>query len=322
MSRSSAPTIVLFGGKGGVGKTTCASATALRLSRRDVRTLIVSTDPAHSTSDVFDRDIGDRPTELTETLFAVEVAPEEWFSRRYSEKLSSLLDRANRLGIDVDSGDVADVTANGLVPGADELAVIDVFGTFATDTRWDAVVFDTAPTGHTLRLLQLPDVAATTLSKLATVRSSVDRVTSAASRVFGSDAGRPEDSLSDDIETAQTRLETVSKLLRDEHRTAFNIVTTAERMALNETKRLHHQLHEADIEVGDIIANRVRTDIDERCDHCTAQRRRQMRLLAEFESELNVETHRIPSLPELEALARVDTVAERVPVPSAYERTN
>ena len=321
MSDTSEPGLVLFGGKGGVGKTTCASATAVRLSRRGAETLVVSTDPAHSTGDAFDCEVGDRPTEVADGLYAIEVSPEEWFTRRYSGKLSTLLERANRFGLDVDGGDVAEVTEEGLVPGADELAVVDVCATFATERRWDAVVFDTAPTGHTLRLLQLPDVVATTLSKLATIQSGVDTVTAAASRLFGNDSGQP-GSVTEDIEAARSRLETVSELLTNADRTQFNVVTNAERMALEETARLHDDLQEADIRVGDVIANRVRLEVNERCEHCTAQRRRQMELLSEFESDLGVDTHRIPSLPGLDTADRVDDIAERVPVPDGTVRTD
>lgn len=315
MSDGSDPDVILFGGKGGVGKTTCAAAAALRLARRGVPTLVVSTDPAHSTSDVFNRDIGARPTEIDDPLYAAEVAPEEWFGRRYSDRLAALLDKANRLGFDVDGGDVADVTSEGLVPGADELAVVDMFATFASDRRWGAVVFDTAPTGHTLRLLELPDAAGAALSKLVTLTSGVDRVTSAASRLLGGDGGRADVDLGDDIDTARARLESVSSLLADPGRTEFNVVTSAERMALDETRRLYDELRGSEIAVGHVIANRVRLDVDERCDHCTSQRRRQMTLLSEFESDLGVTTHRIPSLPGLDAAARVDAIAEDIPVP-------
>lgn len=314
MTNNLPPNIILFGGKGGVGKTTCASAAGIQLSQRGLRTLIVSTDPAHSTSDIFNHNIKTRPTEIDTDLYAAEIVPEEWFKQQYSEKLATLLDRAKQLGFDIESDDITDVTAEGLIPGADELAVIDVFAAFASDHQWDVVVFDTAPTGHTLRLLQLPDVAGAALSKIVKLKSGVNRVTAAASRVFGGGSQRNDVDLKSNVSTARTRLETVSNLLEDPDRTEFNIVTNAEQMALNETKRLYKKLHETEIRVGQVIANQVRLDVNECCDYCTSQQQRQMMLLDEFESELDIKTCRVPSLPQQDDRARVELIAERIPI--------
>ena len=125
MSRNASSQVVLFGGKGGVGKTTCASATALKLAQQGNKTLLVSTDPAHSTSDIFDTSLGDEPTAINNNLYGVEIVPKERFNRRYSEKLQGILERANDFGLDIGEGDLTDVTADGLIPGTDELAVID-----------------------------------------------------------------------------------------------------------------------------------------------------------------------------------------------------
>lgn len=322
MSRNASSQVVLFGGKGGVGKTTCASATALKLAQQGSKTLLVSTDPAHSTSDIFDTSLGDEPTAINNNLHGVEIVPKERFNRRYSEKLQGILERANDFGLDIGEGDLTDVTADGLIPGTDELAVIDVFAEYVGNSTWDTVVFDTAPTGHTLRVLQLPDVAGTALSKAAKLKSGIDSVTSAASRVFGGGGGSSESGLniSDDIATAQSQIETVAEIIEDAERTRFNIVTHAEDMAIAETKRLYQELHDAQVPVGYIIANKVRIDINEDCHHCVAQQQQQLALLEEFERDIGVSTHRIPATPEMSDIERVQAIAEDIPLATKPSR--
>lgn len=322
MSRNASSQVVLFGGKGGVGKTTCASATALKLAQQGSKTLLVSTDPAHSTSDIFDTSLGDEPTAINNNLYGVEIVPKERFNRRYSEKLQGILERANDFGLDIGEGDLTDVTADGLIPGTDELAVIDVFAEYVGNSTWDTVVFDTAPTGHTLRVLQLPDVAGTALSKAAKLKSGIDSVTSAASRVFGGGGGSSESGLniSDDIATAQSQIETVAEIIEDAERTQFNIVTHAEDMAIAETKRLYQELHDAQVPVGYIIANKVRIDINEDCNHCVAQQQQQLALLEEFERDIGASTHRIPATPEMSDIERVRAIAEDIPLATKPSR--
>jgi arsenite-activated ATPase (arsA) len=322
VSRNASSQVVLFGGKGGVGKTTCASATALKLAQQGSKTLLVSTDPAHSTSDIFDTSLGDEPTAINNNLHGVEIVPKERFNRRYSEKLQGILERANDFGLDIGEGDLTDVTADGLIPGTDELAVIDVFAEYVGNSTWDTVVFDTAPTGHTLRVLQLPDVAGTALSKAAKLKSGIDSVTSAASRVFGGGGESSESGLniSDDIATAQSQIETVAEIIEDAERTRFNIVTHAEDMAIAETKRLYQELHDAQVPVGYIIANKVRIDINEDCHHCVAQQQQQLALLEEFERDIGVSTHRIPATPEMSDIERVQAIAEDIPLAAKPSR--
>lgn len=309
------PRVVLFGGKGGVGKTTCASATAVALADRGLRTLLVSTDPAHSTGDIFAPDIGDQPTAVADGLFVVEIAPVERFKRRYSGKLRSLLERANSLGVDVDGEDVAEVTANGLVPGVDELAVIDVFAEYVDETAWDVVVFDTAPTGHTLRVLQLPDVAGSALRKIAMIESGLGRVSAAASRLFGGGSSEDDLDVGSDLTKVQSQVETVAAIVKDDRRTRFNVVTHPEKMALSETERLHEELRDVGVPVGNTIVNKVRLDVDEDCAYCVAQQQTQLELLEAFESRTGIETHRLPATPSMEDRERVSAIAEEIALP-------
>ncbi len=307
----------MFGGKGGVGKTTCSSATAVALANDGLETLLVSTDPAHSLSDAFDAEIGNGPTFLSDGLYGVEIEPNKRFKERYSGKLQDVLDRANSFGIDIGEDDVGDVSSQGVIPGADELAVIDLFAEYADDDRWDAVVFDTAPTGHTLRMLQLPDVAGEALSKAVKLKQGVDSVKSAATRLLGGGGGSDDGlNLSRDVRKAQSQMESVAEVIEDEERTSFNIVTNAEEMALAETRRLYHQLDEEGVPAGHVIANKVRIEVDEDCSYCVAQQEEQLELLEETEAEIDADIYRIPSTPGLDDQERIESIAEDIPTPN------
>ena len=138
-----------FSGKGGVGKTTLAAATAVRTAEAGKRTLIVSTDPASNLADVFERPIGNRVTEIAPNLFALEIDPDS-ATREYGERALAPL----RAVLPPDAMKVLEEQFRSACTV--EIASFDRFTDFLGDTEFDHVVFDTAPTGHTLRLLELP----------------------------------------------------------------------------------------------------------------------------------------------------------------------
>ena len=233
---------VLYGGKGGVGKTTCAAATALKRAREDGPTLVVSTDPAHSLSDVFDAPVGPEPTRVREEaeLWAVEVDPSERIGQ-YRGQVSAALEELEDLGISLDEGDVDDVIEAGVAPGTDEAAAMDLFLDYMDDPRFEYIVFDTAPTGHTLRLLKLPDVMSSAMGKLISVRSQVSSLADSVRNFMGTDDEDGDDADVDvdiDLEELQARMERVADALRDPERTEFRAVLIPETMAVLETERL------------------------------------------------------------------------------------
>ena len=147
--------VLFFGGKGGVGKTTCASATALAASRAGKRVLLVSTDPAHSTSDIFERAIGADPVEIAPSLHAMEIdATTE--SQRYVAGVKAHIQELFGHAILKEANRQIDLAAT--MPGAEEVALFDRMGALirGEDDRFDLIVFDTAPTGHTLPLIRMP----------------------------------------------------------------------------------------------------------------------------------------------------------------------
>ena len=142
-------TFVFIGGKGGVGKTTVSAATALWFARQGKKTLVISTDPAHSLSDSYERNIGYNPTPIAENLEALEIDP-EIAMQEYQAKMKEqqALNPGNDMGMMQEQMDMASMS-----PGIDEAAAFDKFLQYMTTDEYDIVLFDTAPTGHTLRLL-------------------------------------------------------------------------------------------------------------------------------------------------------------------------
>ncbi len=303
---------VLYGGKGGVGKTTCAAATALALAESGHETLLVSTDPAHSLSDSLDVDLGNDPREVREGLSAAEVDPETRIPV-YERMFAALAEEFDEAGIPLDAEDVEDLFAAGIAPGSDEIAALDVVMEYAEADRWDYVVLDTAPTGHTLRLLRLPEVIATVMQKTMDVRGQVRRMADSARRMFFgptySAFGRREDDPDDEFEALRARMERAGDLLRDPERTEFRVVLVPEAMAISESERLVDRLREFEVPVGRIVVNRVLDDIDESCDRCRTRRdlhRERVAEVREAFSDLPVTT-----LPQLEGEAQgLDALAD------------
>src|SRR5919199_2535288 len=156
-----APRTILYTGKGGVGKTSVAAATAQRCAARGARTLVLSTDPAHSLADVLEAPVGGEPTQVAERLFAQQVQAQEELERNWSAVQGWLGGLLAERGVDRIAADELTVP-----PGGDELFSLLQIKRHWESGEWDAVVVDCAPTGETLRLLSFPDVARWWLEKV------------------------------------------------------------------------------------------------------------------------------------------------------------
>jgi arsenite-transporting ATPase len=249
--------IVFFGGKGGVGKTTLAAARALESAREGDRTLLVSTDPAHSTSDAFGVALGPERREVERDLWAMELDPAreaEWYIAEVGDRVREavpprLADEVERqLGIARAS------------PGAEEAALFDRFTRIIAREEYDRIVFDTAPSGHTLRLLSLPDLMADWMGSLIAQREKVNRLGRLWRSAAGDAAGRADaapDILLEALQERRARFVSAGTLLRDPDRTAFVFVTVPERLPILETNRIVKTLHGHGIPVGGVIVNQV-----------------------------------------------------------------
>lgn len=250
----SSPEYVLYGGKGGVGKTTMAAATGIATAASGTETLVVSTDPAHSLSDIFDTPISDSPTRIQESipLFAVEINPNQSLEEYELFETEELL--SDMGGVDGLLGD--DIGLDGLMPGADELTAMFQLLEFMEDDRFDKIIIDTAPTGHTLRLLELPEMMDSMMGQLLTIKERISGLFDGISGMFGeSESEDPEPSMG--ITELRDQIAELRRILRDPSKTDFRIVMIPEELSVFETQRLIRQLQEYNIPVETIIVNRV-----------------------------------------------------------------
>jgi arsenite-transporting ATPase len=251
--------VLFFGGKGGVGKTTLAAAHAVLSAEGGARTLLVSTDPAHSTGDILEHRLGPEPVTVAPGLDAMEIDPGEE-TERYIQDVKDrvrevttprLLDEVER------QIDVARVS-----PGAEEAALFDRFAELMdrAGRDYDRVIFDTAPTGHTLRLLSLPELMTVWIEGLVSRRKKVNALGRMWRNVAGSAAGsegRAEDPVVAVLERRLARFRRAREIVTDSTRTAFAFVLIPERLPIEETRKAVTVLDRHGIPVGGVLVNRV-----------------------------------------------------------------
>jgi len=251
--------VLFLGGKGGVGKTTMASTIALRSADSGVSTLLVSTDPAHSTSDILETDLGAEPRLVCDKFWAMEIDPE----READKYISGVKDRiaettAPRLVAEVERQiDIARVS-----PGAEEAALFERFTRLIEEagSRFDRIVFDTAPTGQTLRLLSLPELMTAWISGLIGQRKKVNALGQMWRTVAGAAAGdksNGKDPVLEALEDRRARFHRARQILTDAHKTSFVFVITPERLPIWETEKAVRSLIKFGIPVGAVFVNRV-----------------------------------------------------------------
>jgi len=249
--------ILFFGGKGGVGKTTCAAAVALAASREGQRVLLVSTDPAHSTSDIFEQRFSREEREILPNLHGLEIDAEFEAGRYIAEVKEQVAKMFSPAMVGAASRQI-DLAA--AMPGVGDVALFDRLTTIvaARNSAYDLVVFDTAPTGHTVRLLQMPEMLGTWIDALtAQRRRAVERDAA----IRDDDGGENEpDPIVAALERRRDRLDSVRRRLVEHRDTSFVLVLVPERLPIEETSRAAGALAEAGIEVGAVIVNRVLPD--------------------------------------------------------------
>jgi arsenite-transporting ATPase len=243
--------ILLFTGKGGVGKTTVAAATAMRAAEHGLRTIVCSTDPAHSLADAFDVALGDRPTPIAHRLFGQQLNARVRFEEAWDDVRAYLVDVLDWAGAGaVEAEELA------VIPGLDEVFALADIKEFATGGDYDLVVVDCAPTAETIRLLSLPDVLGWYMDRMFDTQR---RLTRLARPILQRVSGVPiaADGVFDAVRRFYDRLDGVRELLTDGDITSARLVVNPERLVVAEARRTFTYLSLFGYHVDAVIANRL-----------------------------------------------------------------
>ena len=241
--------IILFTGKGGVGKTTLSAATALHAARKGIKTLVLSTDPAHSLSDALDRELKPEPQEVAPNLFAQE------FDVYYSMKKHWESVRQLMLSVFKFQG-VKNVVAEELsaLPGMEEASAFLWLEEYYRKKEYELVVIDSAPTGETLSLLSLPQVTQSWVMKAFPGQRFAMKGFGAMVRTM---TGIPLDKGMEELETLFDKLERIQQVMQDPEVCSIRIVVNPERMVIKEAKRAYSYLQLYGYNVDGVIVNRI-----------------------------------------------------------------
>jgi len=242
--------LLLFTGKGGVGKTTASAATAAAAAARGSKTLVLSTDPAHSLADALGRPLTGEPTEVDTGLYAMQVDTQAAFERTWRDVQGYLLGLLERAGVDALQAEELTV-----LPGAEEVLALLEVSRQVTTGPWDLVVVDCAPTGETLRLLALPEALSWYVDRVFPAqRRALRAVRPLLSRVSG--PAVPRDDLFDAVERLHRELLQVRAVLTAPS-TSVRVVLTPEAVVVAEARRTLTSLALYGYRVDALVANRV-----------------------------------------------------------------
>jgi arsenite-transporting ATPase len=248
--------VIVHTGKGGVGKTSISAATALRCAQMGLKTIVLSTDTAHSLADSLELKIGPEPVQLMENLWAQEVDARysmEKYWGRFQKYMVALFSKNG----------VEDIVAEEvtMLPGLEEGAHLLWINQYVQQGFYDVIIVDAAPTAETLRLLSLPDVTRWWLERVLSLTHGVSKVL----RPIGRLMGRGKDSIPDDDAWQQVRdlfdtLDKVRDLLADPARSSIRLVVNPEKMVIKETQRTYTYLNLYGYATDAILCNRIIPD--------------------------------------------------------------
>ena len=265
--------ILFVGGKGGVGKSTTAASLAVHLADSGEKILLVSTDPAHSLGDLFETSVGDRKREIVPGLHALEIDPGQEVEK-YLARVKSTMRHYVQPAMYSEIERQIELTRHS--PGAEEAALMDRVTTLMQEgaISHDRIIFDTAPTGHTLRLLALPEIMAAWTTGLLKSRERSDSLGKAVDRLRGREqASGDELAWLDDVKEEvtdertqkiqevllerQRRFSKARRLLLDPEITAFILVLIPEKLPILESEKTHAVLRQHKIPVAGLVVNRT-----------------------------------------------------------------
>ncbi|GGJ97790.1 arsenic-transporting ATPase [Lentibacillus kapialis] len=247
--------IIFVGGKGGVGKSTSAAGIAWKSAKDENRTLLISTDPAHNLGDIFDESIGGKITRITENLDALEIDPSketEEYIKGVKENIknvvqSSMMEEVHR---QLDTAKAS--------PGADEAALFDKLVSIILEesSRYDKIIFDTAPTGHTIRLLSLPELMGVWIEGMLNKRQKTNENYTQ----LLNDGNPVEDPIYDVLKERKERFSKAREIMLDGSVTGFVFVINPERLPIVETEKAIKLLDQYHLHVKTLIINKLLPD--------------------------------------------------------------
>ncbi|MBI1281091.1 MAG: ArsA family ATPase [Anaerolineaceae bacterium] len=244
--------IIVHTGKGGVGKTSISAATALRCAEMGLKTIVISTDTAHSLGDSLEKEIGPEPVQLYPNLWAQEV------DARYSMDKYWGLFQKYMIALFSKQG-VEDVVAEEvtILPGLEEGAHLLWINKYVKEGQFDVLVVDAAPTAETLRLLSLPDVTRWWFERILTLTRGVGRVIRPISKLMRRGDALPDEAAFGQVEQLFDTLDNVRKLLTDPEMSSIRLVVNPEKMVIKETQRTYTYLNLYGYATDAILCNRI-----------------------------------------------------------------
>src|SRR3954452_3665610 len=248
------PRTILYTGKGGVGKTSVAAATARRCAAAGARTLVISTDPAHSLADALEAPVTGQPTPAPGGVYAQQVQAQDELERHWSAVSDWLGGLLIKRGVDRIAAEELTVP-----PGGDELFSLLEIKRHAESGEWDVIVVDCAPTGETLRLLSFPDAARWWLDKVLGREQSMLSAARPLARMF-LDVQLPDEKVVAEIQKLVKNLVAMHELLRDASRVSMRLVMTPDRMVVAEAMRTFTYLNLYGYLTDAVVVNRVFPD--------------------------------------------------------------
>ncbi|NEX13595.1 MAG: arsenic-transporting ATPase [Prosthecochloris sp.] len=245
----SKPRVIIYSGKGGTGKTTISSSTAVALARKNKRVLIMSSDPAHSLSDVFNTSISrNDPQKIEKNLYGLEVDTIHELKKNMSGFQKFVSSSYQNRGID--SGMASELTTQ---PGLDEIFALSRLVDEAQSGKWDVVVLDTSPTGNTLRLLAYPEIIIG--GNMGKQFFKLYKSMSSLARPMGKNS-IPDEEFFDEVNVLLKQMEDINKFILSPEVT-FRLVLNPEKLSILETKRAYTFVHLYGINIDGIVINKI-----------------------------------------------------------------